>query len=689
MLVVDELKKNDPQLRLVAVVVAAGLCILFAGLWWVQVVSVHEYQQHLETQAYRSIRLPAVRGKILDREGRVLAENRPSYNLSLFLNDMRAPFDAAYGRLYKAARAAQKQRIAAEEKRVGHSLRKNELKAFRLTSDYLAALREQARLGVVSALVNQVSQKIGQPIALDAKEFNTHYAQERALPYPILKNLTPAQIARFAENLTNGCGVELDLQSARNYPNGPLAAHLLGYLQHDDSSGSGEEAFYNYRLPDFKGLAGIESQFNDDLHGRAGAESVLVNNLGYRQSANVWNKSEPGHNVVLTVDLDIQKAAEDSLHSHWGAGVRGAVVVLDVRNGDVLALVSSPAYDPNDFSQGITSEKYEAFKVSGAENNRATHENYAPGSIFKTVVALAALETGLDPNRTFHVEPNPHDPAKGAIFIGRRLIRDTAPPGDYKFQRAFIHSSNSYFVTNGVRAGAENIVRIGQEFHLGERTGLFSRQETGGSFPSLERVHSPNWRDGDTANLCIGQGEIAVTPVQMAVLIAAIANGGTVLFPRLVQRIEPVGDDTAEPVKDLPAGLVRDRLTVRPHNLQIVRDAMLADVESSEGTGTKAAVPGYRVCGKTGTAQVQDSGNHLTGYNFWFASFAPYENPRYSVVVMVQSQASGSGGSVCAPVAHDIYEAIVKKSPPAALPTVFGAALPAAGQPSRGSFPKR
>ena len=679
MLVVDELKKNDPQLRLVAVMVAVGVCILLAGLWWVQVVSVHEYQQHLETQAYRSIRLPAVRGKIVDREGRVLAENRPSYNLSLFLNDMRVPFDAAYVKLYKAARLAQKDRIAVEEKRVGHSLRKAELKNFRLTADYLDALHQQARLGVVNGIVTQVSRNIGVPIVLDPKDFNTHYAQERALPYPILRNLTATQIARFAENMTNGCGVELDMQSARNFPNGTVAAHVLGYLQHDDSSGTGEEAFYNYRLPDYKGLSGIEGQFNDDLHGRAGAESVLVNNLGYRQSANVWNKSEPGHNVVLTVDMDIQKAAEDSLRNHWGAGVRGSVVVMDVRNGDILAMVSSPAYDPNQFAQGINADKYQAFKDSGAENNRATHENYAPGSIFKTVVALAALENGLDPNRTFRVDPNPRDTAKGGIFIGRRLIRDTAPPGEYKFQRAFIHSSNSYFVTNGIRAGVENIVRIGQEFHLGERTGLFARQETGGSFPTLDRVRANDWHDGDTANMCIGQGEIAVTPVQMAVMIAAIANGGTVLFPRLVQRIEPVDEDSTEPAKDLPAGLVRDRLTVRPRSLQLVREAMLADVESTEGTGTKAAVPGFRICGKTGTAQVQDGANHLTGYNFWFASFAPYENPRYSVVVMVQSAGTGSGGTVCAPIAHDIYEAIVQKNQ-LHLPAVVGEAMYGAGR---------
>jgi len=661
MLVIDELKKNDPTLRLVAIVIAAGLLVLLVGLWWVQIVSASEYRQHLETQAYRSIRLPATRGKIIDCRGRVLAQNRPSYNLSLYLDELRQPFNASFEQRKSAALAQRKAAAAAAEKQLGRHLTKAEAKNYRLGQDELDQLAEQSRLAVVQGILADISRKIGRPIPLDVKEFNEHYYKERALPYPLLRNLDPELIARFAENVTRDSGVELELQPARTYPDGPLAAHLLGYLQHDDSSLEGEEAVYNYRLPDFKGLAGIEAQYNDELHGRAGAESVLVNNLGYRQSANIWARPEPGHNIDLTVDRDIQQAAEASFLSHQGSAAKGALVVMDVRSGDILALASFPAYDPNEFAAGITADKYRAFIASGAENNRATHENYAPGSIFKTVVALAALESGLNPERVYHVEANPEDPGHGCIYIGRRKIRDTAPPGDYNFQRAFIHSSNAYFITNGLRAGAENIVRIGEEFHLGERTGLLVHQETGGSFPSLEQVQSDTWHAGNTANLCIGQGEIAVTPLQMTVLTAAIANGGYVLFPRLVQRIEPGDTDSGEPVKNLPAGLVRNRLTVHARSLNLLRAAMLADVESSEGTGTKAAIPGYRICGKTGTAQVQNGANQLIGYNFWFASFAPYENPRYAVVVMVQSQGKGSGGGICAPIAHDIYEAIVKR----------------------------
>lgn len=662
MLVVDELKKNDPQLRLVAIGLLAGLGILLSGLWWVQVVSAHEFQSHLETQSYRTVRIPAVRGKILDREGRVLAENRPCYNLAIYLDDLSRPFDRQYSFDYIRARNARAELMATDEKKLGRSLTKVERKQFNFAEDQLDQLRAEARLQVADAVVTDISHELDQPLTLDAKTFTEAYDQERALPYPILRNVNETQIARFEEFYTNGLGVDLELESARYYPYGTIAAHVLGYLRHDDSSEEGEDAFFNYRLPDYSGVTGVEGNFDAELHGHAGVESVLVNSQGYRQSEDIGSPPQPGYNVVLTLDLDIQKAAEESLVRHQGTNAHAAIVVMNVRTGDVLAMVSSPTFDPNDFAQGISAEKWEEMQATTAEKNRATFENYAPGSIFKTVVALAALENGLNPNEIYHVEPNPENPGHGCIYIGRRKIGDTAPPGDYNFQRAFIHSSNSYFITNGLRAGIENIIRMGQEFHLGERTGIFAHQETRGMFPTLERVRDRDWHDGDTANVCIGQGEIAVTPIQMAVMVSAIANGGDVLWPRMVERVEPQDPALDQVATNFPAGLVRDHLTVHPRSLQILRSAMFADVQSSEGTGTAAAIPGFLICGKTGTAQVQDEHNHTIGHNFWFASFAPFENPRYAVVVMVQMPGEhGSGGIVCAPIAHDIYEEILKK----------------------------
>ena len=661
MLIFDELKKNDPQLRLLAVGLAGGLLVLLAGLWWVQVVSARKYESHLETQSYRTVRIPAVRGKILDRNGRVLAENRPRYNLSLYLDDLRKPFEAAYGQALAQARAGQKQRIAAQEKTLGRSLTKAERKQFAFTPGQLKQLHEQSRFGVAAGVVEQVGQRLGQPLTLEAAVFNRHYDTRLALPYPVLPNLNTAQIARFEEQYPGGLGVDLDLQPVRTYPFGTTAAHLLGYVLRDDSSSEGEDAFFSYRLPDYRGVAGVEAGFDAQLRGRAGAEAVLVNNLGYRQTENVWSQPEPGHNIVLTMDLDIQQAAERSLAAHQGADARAAVVVMDVRTGDVLAMVSSPAINPD----------YPANEPARLNDpklrpqiNRATYENYAPGSIFKTVVGLACLENGLNPNAQVYNPPSPENPVHGYIEIGRRAIQDTAPPGEYDFRRAIVRSCNTYFITNGLRTGIENIVRMGKKFHLGERTGLLTRQETKGVFPSLAEVESSGWHDGDTANLCIGQGDIAVTPMQIAVMISAMANGGKVLEPRLVGRIEPQDPAAGEVPTIFPSGLVRDELGVHPRSLKILHDAMLAETEDAEGTGRAAVIPGLRICGKTGTAQVKNEQGQLTGWNYWFASFAPYENPRYAVVVMVQSENRGSGGVTCAPIAHDVYQAILKSEKP-------------------------
>jgi penicillin-binding protein 2 len=195
------------------------------------------------------------------------------------------------------------------------------------------------------------------------------------------------------------------------------------------------------------------------------------------------------------------------------------------------------------------------------------------------------------------------------------------------------------------------------KFHFGESTRLPTRQETAGIFPGLTDVNSASWRDGDSANICIGQGQMAVTPIQMAVAYAAIANGGTVLWPRLVERIEPQDPASSEAPTVFPSGVVRDELDVHPRNLKILRDAMLA--ETQEGTGQAAQVPGLQICGKTGTAQVMNSQNQEIDRTTWFASFAPYENPRYAVVVMMEGRTFF--GANCAAIAHDIYAEILKR----------------------------
>ncbi|HEX3857722.1 MAG TPA: penicillin-binding transpeptidase domain-containing protein [Verrucomicrobiae bacterium] len=661
MLIFDELKKNDPQLRLVAMVLAAGLCILLAGLWWVQVVSAHEYQSHLETQAYRTVRLPAIRGKILDREGRVLAENRPRYNLSLYLDDLHDEFQKEYNRLRPVKIATNSPPFW--KLWLGSVLVKTNYAP--MSKSEVAALTLQARYNVANNLVAQMSRTLQQPLVLDPKNFEHTYANSPYAPYSILSDMSGDQIARFEENFSVGSGVNLDLQPARVYPFGTTAAHLLGYLQRYDESIEGEDAVFNYRLPDYRGLVGIEGGFDAQLHGHAGTESMLINSRGYRQSENIIDPPQSGDNVVLTIDLDIQRAAENAIAAHQGADARAAAIVMDVHTGDVLAMVSSPAINPIYVSNNPA---YLNDPKLQPQINRATYGNYAPGSIFKPIVGLAALENGLDPNEIYHVQSDPAEPWHGYIKVGTRTIKDTVPPGDYDFRRAIQQSSNSYFIFNGLRTGIEKIARLAEKFHFGERTGLPTRQESRGIFPTLNQVEdSSSWHAGDSANIFFGQGEMAVTPMQMAVAYSAIANGGKVLKPRLVERIEPQDPTSGEAATDFPSGVVRDEIGVSERSLKILYDAMLSETEDPKGSGYAAfhqagSVLNIRVCGKTGTAQVENERGQKTGWNYWFASFAPFENPRYAVVVMVQSDVTiGSGGSVCAPIAHDIYEEILKK----------------------------
>jgi len=284
MLVFDQLRKQDTQLRLVAVALAGGFCILLAGLWYVQIFSSKRFSESLEDQAVRTVRIPAVRGKILDRNRQPLAENRPTYNVELYLAELGRHFQAEYQRI-RPANA-------------------------RLTRVERERLEWTARYQVVSNITAQVGEWLQQPRVIDQRLFQRHYNEVRALPISILQNLNATQVARFAERPGVFPGLELEIQPLRVYPQTSLAAHVLGALRRDDSSQEEEDAFYHYRLPDWKGITGIEGIYDVQLRGAAGTKSMTVNRLGYRQQETVLRAPEPGDNLILTLDLKLQQAVE-------------------------------------------------------------------------------------------------------------------------------------------------------------------------------------------------------------------------------------------------------------------------------------------------------------------------------------------------------------------------------------------
>ena len=670
MLIFDQLRKNDSPLRFFAFTVLAGLILLAANLWRIQVLASGKYVEKMQDQSLKTVRVPAIRGRILDRHGVALAENRAAYNVNLYIGDIRRAFDRQYRESEKRALESRASQAVVNVPEQGWwanlkaRLSGNSSKKPRLTAAEKGAIALEARKKAATQSIQSLANILQEPIQFDAQEFQRHYLTRRFLPMPIMRNLNPGEIARFEEHAINPVGLELEMQATRFYPQGTTNAHLLGFVKLDNESMANEVSYYNYRLDDYKGVVGLEGFYDTRLRGQPGVKHVQVNNVGYRHSDTLWPEDVPGKNIVLTIDLTIQTAATAALRSNpvFGADVRGAVVVLDARNCDILALVSNPAFDPNWYVQGLTKDQA-AFLSDDRirpQANRATREIYAPGSIFKIISGLAALENGLDPKAITRVSPDPAKPDKGAYFVGRRKIRDTAAPGDYDFRLAFIKSSNSYFIEHGLKqVGIEKLLEMGHRFHLGERLDLPLLQNAAGVFPTMDDLDEQKrngnpWTDGNTANICFGQ-EIAVTPMQMAVMTAAVANGGKIYWPRLVQRIEPQEalPNQENEISEFPVRF-RNDLGVQQKNLQIIRDAMKADVADSDGTGTAAAVPGMNVSGKTGTAQVLI--NNAIRYYTWFASFAPHENPRYVVLVMVED--GSSGGGTCAPIAKKIYEAI-------------------------------
>jgi penicillin-binding protein 2 len=638
MFIFDQIKRSDRPLRMISFGVLAGMLVLLTGLWHVQIVSAKKFEKNLQTQSFRSVRVSALRGKIYDRNGKVLAENRPRYSVNLYLEELLAEFTYEYTN-----------RVLPEFRRTHPTNR--------LTLAAIGELKHEARYRVVSNTTYRVTSLLGKPAALDRKWFARQYSEFTYVPFPVLANLTSNQVAIFAEQLSSDSRIELEMQPLRSYPNGSAAAHLLGYVKRKRERQDEEESF-KYYLPYYAGQTGVERTFDSELSGQAGEKWVLVNSTHYRQGEEMRNPTKPGQDIFLTIDLAIQTAAEKALAGAT-ANARGAAVVMDVMNGDVLAMASSPTYDPNSFVDGISQSDYEHLNDPTTKHmfNRATYGEYPPGSTFKIVTAIACLESGLDPKATIY------NPGYYQKNNRSRPIDDTAPAGMYNFEKAFYHSSNTYFITNGLKAGLRKILEVGKRFHLGESTETAPRQEVAGTFPTFEEA-AGLWQEGNTANLCIGQ-EITVTPIQMAALTAAIANGGNILWPRLVSYAKSPDDSTKEIISS--PNRVRDRVQINPKHLETIRHAMLLDTEAPganaydafhESDGVTLRLKEWHVAGKTGTAEIKPRPG-LKDKVTWFVSFAPYGKPRYAVVVMVES--GGSGGTTCATAAQKIYEAIIKR----------------------------
>lgn len=659
MLIFDQLNKGDGSLRSLAWGVLLGVALLIGQLWRIQVISADRYRASLQTQSFKSVRVPALRGRILDHNRRELVGNTPRYRLDLYLDELRPQFEMEYVRLKREWIAAKQAAVPNVDNSRWTALwnkLRHRNKAVRLKSSELESLQRRARFSVVSNTVAAVGLRLGTKLSLSEEALQSHYLNRRFLPLQVIADCNPTQVAQITEQAWGMPGVALEEVAVRSYPHGSLAVHVLGYLTRDDNPNEDrEEITYHYRLPDYVGAVGLEKSLDSELRGTAGTKAIQVNSQGYRhrQSEELQTAPQPGRNVVTTLDMPLQLAVEKALNTAKGGDERGAAIVLNPTNGDILAMASVPSFDPTEFLSPISFARWESFHNKEPERpmfNRASYGEYAPGSTFKVIHALAELENGLNIDAIYTVQPHPSKPGRGAYFLGNRIIEDTARPGEYDFRRAFIKSSNSYFIHFGLQLGWEKLLGMGHRFGLGEKTGVGIGEEKAGDFPLMEDIPRKGWNQGNLANVSIGQ-EITVTPLQMAVAIGAVANGGKVYYPRLVHRIEPYDLFSDGAPEGVIAGQIRSEIRLPQRYYDLVRASMRDDVLDDEGTGKAARLPDMSVCGKTGTAEIK--GNGRKDKVTWFVSFAPFEAPRYVVIVMIES--GGSGGGTCAPVARQIY----------------------------------
>ena len=462
-------------------------------------------------------------------------------------------------------------------------------------------------------------------------------------PVRVRRHLSLEEVARVEEWKLQLPGVVVEVEPQRVYPTSTFAAHLLGYVREvsDEQLRQGR-----YRRGDMIGQMGLERLLDEYLRGRDGGERIEVDALGRPVQVMRREEPHPGAAVITTVDRRIQEAAERALGGH-----AGAIVVMDPRNGDVLAMTSSPAFGLDLFAGNMDRDAWTQLVRDPGHPllNRALQSQYAPGSVFKVIVAAAGLQEGsLTPMDRTH--------CTGGFHLGGWTFQDwkEGGHGSVDLRSAIVNSCNIFFYQHGLRVGPEAIARYARAVGLGPATGLDLSGEKPGLVPAPDWKRSRfgrSWQGGDTINISIGQGQLLVTPLQIARMMAAVANGGILWKPRMVQRVERADGSVAH----VEGTHVTGHVELAPVVWAFLRDALTGVV--LEGTGAAARVPGVDIAGKTGTAQSQAKSDASKGQDHaWFASFAPVHDPQFVVVVLVER--GGKGGQVAAPIARQIYQAI-------------------------------
>src|ERR1700681_2538253 len=570
-------------------VIVGMIGVLLLGFWKLQIIDAEKYSSMAERNRVRSIPVIAPRGRMLDRDGRVLVDNRPSFSVLLLRDD---------------PALVEKNLPAIAD---GLNIKLEDLR------DDLSATRNLPKF---------------QPIIIkpEASDADIAFIESHRSDIPILEMISI---------------------SRRRYLPGGFMAHASGYVG-EVSEAQIEASNGRFRPGDFAGKTGLEKQYNDLLMGTDGMRRVIVNSVGKEVGRLSTQEAIPGKQIQLTIDYDLQQVAEQSL------GARpGAVVALDPRSGEVLAMVSRPTPDSNDFSVRVSNEIWKRLNEDPLHPmlNRAIQAQLAPGSVFKIITATAMLEDKVPPESYTAFCPG------YATFYGRQFkcwVYGKSSHGVVNFRKAILDSCDIFFYNVGMKLGIDRLAYYATKMGIGHKTGIDLPSEEPGLMPSEEWVERPfhrKWYPGETISVSTGQGAVTATPLQLARTIGGIAMGGVFKQPHLLKDAPNVGEE---------------RLNISESTVEKVPDAMYGVVNEAHGTAGALKLTGVDFSGKSGTAQIINydlrtrlgKGKQFKD-NSWFVGYAPRRNPE--IVVSVLVQAGGHGSEAAGPVVRDVVKAYYDK----------------------------
>ncbi len=589
--------------------VGLAFFLIFIRLWSLQVIKGSEFRRLSENNCIRLRENPADRGMLFDRKGRILAHNRPSFEVYLVPEDLKANPEV---------------------------------------------------LIKVSEMLNMTPDEIEEKIK----------AQKKRAPFKPVKiksDIDWNELALLESNRVHLPGLIVDVRPRRAYDYGDLASHLIGYLGEVDENEMKQSKETPYRMGALIGKYGIEYEWENDLRGMDGGQQIEVDALGKEIRPLGAVEPYPGNNLSLTIDLDVQKTAEEGFR-----GKNGALIAMDPNTGRILAMVSKPSFDLDIFARNIQPEEWKSLVENPYHplQNKGIQGQYPAGSVFKIITAIAGLESGL-------ITPNTQFACTGAFSYGNRNFRcwKEGGHGMLSLHRAIVESCDIYFYQAGLKVGVDLIARYANEFGLGRATGISLPHEKPGIVPSSswkrKRFGVP-WYSGETLSFSVGQGYLNTTPLQLLELISGIANGGKRYLPQVVEKVENIYGSTIKEYPPVELG----NANVSEKTLQIIKEALRGAVNDPHGTGSTCALKDVQVAGKTGTAQVVRMPENFKKGDMdrmplklrdhaWFVAYAPFEDPKISIAVLVEH--GGFGASAAAPIAKTVIEKYLNLEPSPAL----------------------